>query len=267
VGAVDAEDVTPKLLEHRLAVAIVAIAVLATTGVFLFARPQYLPPHSSLKALPVPSYVSPAAHGWTWLHGLPGFRVGDDMRSTNIVGVNWATLSALRIAAPAARVDPQSLRVLAAVRLLPDEPSYLLVAGRDSQGRTCIGAQPGPASPRFFCSEQLAGHVAVVNVAVEAPFGGTWTMYIAGVVSAAVTRVDVSTAGTTTIVMRGANRIVHPAGPQVAFRRADRTWGTFESYRDQPVPWNARVDFYGAHGKLTSLPLRFAHPGSYVYVR
>jgi hypothetical protein len=258
----------PSLLQHRLAVAIIAFAVSATAGVFLFARPQYRPPGSSLEVLSIPSYVTPAARGWTWPHGLPGFRIGDDMRVGNIFGVGWATLSALRIAAPPSRVDPQSLRVLGAVRLRPDTRWNLLVAGRDVRGRTCIGVQPGPAAPRYFCPEQLAGHVAVVNVAAQAPYGGNWSIYVNGVVSAAVTRVDVSTAATTWIEMRKyGKRVVHPVGPEVTFRRGDRTWGTFESFRGQPVPWNARVDFYGAHGKLASLPLRFTKPGSYVYVR
>jgi hypothetical protein len=258
--------VTSDFVRHRLAVAIIGVAVAATAGFFLFARPQYRPPHSAGKAISVPSYVTPAAHGWTWPHGLPGFRVGDDMRSQMIFDVNWATLSALRIAAPAARVDPQSLRVLAGVRLRPHEPSYLLVAGRGALGRTCIGAQAGAVAPRFICPEQLAGHVAVVNVAAVQSFNGTWPLYIGGVVSAAVTRVDVWTAGMKRTVMHGASRTVHPQGPQVVFRRGYKTWGTFESFDAQPVPWNARIDFYGAHGKLASLPLRFAHPGSTVFV-
>jgi hypothetical protein len=190
------------------------------------------------------------------------------MRAGNIFGVGWATLSALRIAAPPSHVDPQSLRVLGAARIPPGTRSTLLVAGRDVRGRTCIGVQPGPAAPRFFCPEQLAGHVAVVNATAQVPYGGNWSIYINGVVSAAVTRVDVSTAATTWIEMRNnGKRVVHPMGPEVMFRRSDRTWGTFTSFRGQPVPWNARVDFYGAHGKLASLPLRFTKPGSSVYVR
>jgi hypothetical protein len=220
-----------------------------------------------MKAVSIPSYVTPAAHGWVWPLGLPGFRVGDDMRSSNLYGVDWATLSPLRIAAPSAHVDPQSLRVLGAVHLQRNQRSHVLVAARDVHGRTCIGAQSGPAAPRFYCPEQLAGHVAVVIVAAVGPYGGAWPIYIDGVVSAAVTRVDVWTAGMTRTVMHGATRTVQPQGPQVDYRRSDKTWGTFESFNGQPVPWNARVDFYGVHGKLASLPLRFTRTGSYVFVR
>jgi hypothetical protein len=264
--SVDTKSVSESFIQHRLAIAIVAVAVAVTAGVFLFARPQYRPPHSGT-AIPVPSYVTPAAHGWTWPRGLPGFRIGDDMRSTNIFGVNWATLSTLRIASPVARVDPQSLRVLSAVRLRPNEPSYLLVGGRGALGRTCIGAQAGPAIPRFFCPEQLAGHVAVVNVGALASFNGRWPIYVGGVVSADVTRVTVWTAGMAYSDMRSGTPVVRAQGPQVVFQRTYKTWGTFESFDAQPVPWNARIDFYGAHGKLASLPLRFTHPGSSTYVR
>jgi hypothetical protein len=261
-------SVTSSLLRHRLAVAIVAVAILATAGVFLFARPQYRPPDSTVQAVVIPSYVTPAVHGWTWPLGLPGFRIGDDMRSANIVGdVNWATLSVLRMAAPSAHVDPQSLRVLDAEPIAPDERPYLLVSGRGVRGRTCIGAQPGPAAPRFFCPEQLAGHVVVVNVGATAPYRGHWSLFISGVVSAAVTRVDVSTAALTWRDMTTPTPVAHPSGPQTVFLRRNQTWGTFTSFQAQPVPWNARIDFYGAHGKLASLPLRFTRPGSYVYLR
>ena len=266
VGPVDVDPVTSSLLRHRLAIAIVAVAILATAGVFLFARPQYRPPGSNVEAVTIPSYVTPAAHGWTWPLGLPGFRIGNDMRSANIApDVNWATLSALRIAAPSARVDPQSLRVLDAERIAADERPYVLVSGRGVRGRTCIGAQPGPAAVRFLCPEQLAGHVAVVNVGATPPSRGQWSLFISGVVSAAVTRVDVSTAALTQRDMTTPTPVAHPSGPQTIFLRRNQTWGTFMSFQAQPVPWNARVDFYGAHGKLASLRLRFAYPGSYVF--
>jgi hypothetical protein len=259
--------VRPSLFDHRLAVAIVAIAVCATAGIFLFARPEYRPPGSSLKAVPIPSYVTPAASGWTWPRGLPGFRVGDDMRSSNVYGVTWATLSGLRIAARPAHVDPQSLRVLGAARLAPHEPPFLLVSGRDAHGRTCIGAQPGPSAPRFFCPAQLAGRVAVVNVGVEPSYNGRWPIYVDGVVSAAVTRVTVTTAGMLESDVSVGKRVVHVAGAQVVYLRSARSWGTVESYVAGPRPWSARVDVYGAHGKLATLPLRFTHPGAYVFVR
>lgn len=255
------------LAQHRLAVAIVALAVVATAGVFLFARPEYRPPGSGMKAVPIPSYVTPASSGWTWPRGLPGFRIGNDMRSGNIFGVGWPTLSRLRIAARPAHVDPQSLRVLGAARLAPQEPPFLLVAGRDATGGTCIGAQPGPAAPRFFCPADLAHHVAVVNVGVEPSSSGHWPLYIDGVVSAAVTRVTVMTAGMLQSDVRIGKRVVHLAGAQVVYLRGERTWGTFESYVAGPRQWSARVDVYGANGKLATLPLRFTQPGAYVFVR
>ena len=82
-----------------------------------------------------------------------------------------------------------------------------------------------------------------------------------------MTRATITTAGATNTIVRGTKRTVTPEGPYPFYDRAtyNHTWGTIMSYRDQPVPWSARIDFYGARGKLASLPLRFTKPGAYVY--
>jgi hypothetical protein len=182
--------------------------------------------------------------------------------------VHWSDLSSLRIAARPAGVDPQSLRVITAARLRPGARPFLIVGGRDARGRTCIGAQPGEVAPQFFCPAQLHGRIAIVLVAPQ-PFypAGGWPIVVEGVVSAAVTRATITTDGATTVTVRGTKRTVRPQGPETLYDRAtfNHTWGTITSYRGQPVPWSARIDFYGAQGKLASLPRRFTKPGAYVY--
>lgn len=258
------------IARYRLSLAIVAFALSATAGVFLFARPEYRGPGSAAHDVKPLPYVSPASHGWTWPLGTPGFRIGHDESRWNMSAIRWRDLSALRIAARPAGVDPQSLRVLGAARLLPGprERPFLLVGGRDAHGRTCIGAQPGDEAPQFFCPAQLRGYVAIVLAAPRPAFvSGEWSIYVSGVVSAAVTHATITTAGATNTVIHGTKRTVTPEGPYPFYDRATyvHTWGTIESYRGQPVPWSARIDFYGAHGKLASLPLRFTKPGAYVY--
>ena len=68
-------------------------------------------------------------------------------------------------------------------------------------------------------------------------------------------------------VVRGATRTVRPEGPiDFYVRDGDRSRGTITSYAGQPVPWRAQVVFYGAHGKLASLRLRYAKAGgAYLY--
>lgn len=254
------------LLRHRLAAAVVGLAVAATVAVLLLALPQSTAPKQSLTKSTVPSYVVRADHGWTWAHGVPGFRFGHDESRWNYAKIQPADLATLRLAAPAAGVDPRSLRVLDAARVNGRAKPYLLVAGSDARSRTCIGAQPGSAPVRFLCAKQLAGHLAVVIAAPQPYYKGLgWAIHVSGVVSAAVTAVTITTAGTKMKDPRSGK--LRPAGPLILLQTGDRTWGTFAAFRGQLVPWSAQVDFFGPHGKLGSLPLRFHGPGAYVYVR
>jgi len=257
------------VLRYRLSLGIVALAISATACVFTLARPEYRGPGSAAHDVKPLSYVSPASHGWTWPLGTPGFRIGHDESRWNMSAIHWRDLSALRIAARPAGVDPQSLRVVEAARLLPGprERPFLLVGGRDTRGRTCIGAQPGNAAPTFFCPAQLRDRIAIVLVSPRPRFvSGEWSTYVSGVVSAAVTRATITTAGATNTLVRGTKRTVTPEGPYPFYDRTTyaHSWGTVTSYRGQPVPWNARIDFYGANGKLATLQLRYTKPGAYV---
>ena len=211
---------------------------------------------------------SPAGRGWTWPHGTPGFRIGHDEDRWNAAAIHWSDLSGLRIAARSAGVDPQSLRVIDASRVEQDGLPLLLVGAKDAHDQTCIGAQSAVGAPQFFCQPQLRGRVAIVLVAPR-PFyrAGGWSIFVDGVVSAAVVRATITTEGATNVTVRGTKRTVRPEGPYPVYDRAtsNHTWGTIMSYRGQPVPWSARIDFYGAHGKLASLPLHFANPGAYLY--
>ncbi len=257
------------LVRYRFSLGIVALAISATASVFLFARPEYRGPGSAFHDVKPLAYVSPASHGWTWPLGTPGFRIGHDESRWNMSAIHWRDLSALRIAARPAGVDPQSLRVIDAARLLPGprERPFLLVGGRDAHGRTCIGAQAGNEAPSFLCPAQLRGRIAIVLVAPRPTFvSGEWPIYVSGVVSAAVTRATITTKGVMNTIVRGTQRTVTPEGPYPFYDRTTyaHTWGTIMSYRGQPVPWSARIDFYGAHGKLASLQLRYTKPGAYV---
>ena len=258
----------PFLLQHRLAAALVGVAIAATGAAFMFTLPRYHSGRPVLHRYVAPSYVVRAEHGWTWPHGLPGFRIGHDESRWNFARIHWNDLATLRLAAPAARVDPQSLRVLDAARVTGRSKPYLLVAGRDARGRTCIGAQPGPEPVQFFCPQQLRGHVAVVIAAPQPYYPRLgWAIHISGVVSADVTSITLMSAGVMWRDMRRGKPVLRSQGPRLLLQNGDKTFGTFSSFVGQPVPWNARLDFYGAHGKLASLPLRFHGPGAYVYVR
>ena len=233
---------------------------------------EYRGPGSAAHDVKPLSYVSPASHGWTWPLGTPGFRIGHDESRWNMSAIHWRDLSALRIAARPAGVDPQSLRVLEAARLLPGprERPFLLVGGRDAHGRTCIGAQPGNEAPTFFCPHSSATASRSSSSHLGPPFvSGAWSIYVNGVVSAAVTRGDDHDgrrdehgrprheahghAGRAVPVLRPHHLRAHVGDDHVVPR--------------QPVPWNARIDFYGAHGKLATLHAPLTKPGAYVVPR
>jgi hypothetical protein len=242
---------------YPLSLAIVLGAVIATTGAFLFARPQYRPPHQSYVP-PAPGVAGPV-RGWTWERPIPGFRFGHQEERWNLSQLRWADLAPVRYGARGAGADPQSLRVLDAARLAPGVRPYALVAARG-----CVGVQL-EGSARFFCGAELRSSVGVMLASARANYGRGWSIYIDGVVPAEVTRVTVTTAGSTSTDARSGVPVVKPAGPQDVWRRGWKTWGTFASYVTQPVPWNARVDFYGEHGLLATRELRFSHPGERVY--
>jgi len=258
------------LLGHRLAAAVLTAAVLAVGAVFLFAMPKPAVYHpKGLHKLVVPSYVGRADRGWTWTQGVPGFQFGRDEKEWNFALLHPSDLATLRAGAPAAGVDPASLRVLDAARTAVHAKPYLIVAGRGAKGGTCIGAQPGALPVQFFCAAQLKGHHTVVIAAPQKYSKSIgWSIHISGIVDAAVRAVLVTTPGRTIKDMRSGKPVIRPEGAIPLLQTGEKTWGTFASFEAQPVPWSARLDFLGDNGKkLFSLPLRFDAPGATVYVR
>jgi len=261
--------VTSLLVQHRLAVAIVGVAVLATTGVFVFARPEYRPPGSQNGKALVFSDAKPPAHGWDWADGTPGFHFGDHNDEWNISQVRPRELASVRAAARRAGVSVSSLGVLQAMRTQMHVRPSVLVAGADAAGRTCIGAQLHHGAASFVCPPSLDGVVGVVVAEASPASGAGHGMFLTGVARADVTRVTVSTPGSTYTDMRSGKPVIRPFGPQTAYVRAHSSWwGTLLMTTSQPGLWDAQIVFYGVHGSIASVDVRFAHAGArLVYVR
>ena len=250
----------PLFAQHRLAAAIVAAALAATAGAFLFARPEYRQPSQGEK-LVFPE-AKPPVEGWTWADGTPGFQFGQDHDRWNISNLRPAELAAARAAAHDAGVDPASLGVLQVSRTQPHGRPQALVAGAGPAGRTCIGAQleRGPVS--FLCAPQLDDDLGLVLADASPPQAGIHSMFLTGVVRADVTRVTVTTSGMTYVDHTGAKPIVRPFGAQTVYtRRSEGWWGTFVDTTAQPGSWHAQVVFYGDRGPLGSLDVRFTRAG------
>ncbi|MDQ2984248.1 MAG: hypothetical protein M3R70_10050 [Actinomycetota bacterium] len=249
------------VVQHRLALAIVVLAFAATAGVFSFARPQYRVAADGGKALVFPEAKAPA-HGWTWAAGTPGFRFGQDHDTWNIAHLRPAELVAARRRAVAAGVAPDSLRVLQVSRTRPEIRPQVLLAGRDDAGRTCIGVQLHQRSASFTCPPRLDRAVGLV-IAEAAPRHLQQSgMFLIGISRADVTRVTVASPGSTYVDARHAPAVRRPFGPQTVYERAPLSWwGTFVDSTSQPGRWHAHVVFYGAHGQLAALDVRFKHAG------
>jgi hypothetical protein len=171
-----------------------------------------------------------------------------------------AELEDARADAARAGVAPQGLRVLSSMRTAFNVRPEILLAGSNAAGETCIGVQlhRGPVS--FLCPPASAG--LVVAEAVPQGPGGGYAMFVSGIARADVTRVTVTAPGSSYVDARSGKPVVRPLGPQPAYSSATPGWwGTFEQSTSQPGPWHARVVFYGAHGRLGTADVRFAHPG------
>ena len=248
---------------HRLSVSIVLAALLATFGVFLFARPQYRDPNPG-SVVSFKRYHAPA-HGWTWADGQPGFRFGDNEKDWNLSEVRPEELAGARSAATRAGVDPSSVLPLHAVRLAPHE-LYALVAGTDVHGGTCLGAMLPQRPVRYFCGPQLRDHVGIVVVAARPPETSriarrrltAFPLFLMGATRADVSKVLVSAPG---------------LRPVSFYDRDGGWWGTFDgtpgdaysSNRVPKHPWGARLDFVGDHGRVATLPVRLDRPTPQVF--
>ena len=247
------------LAEHRLVVAIVAAAYAAAMAVYLFGRPQYAAAHA--QALVFPEAKAPD-HGWTWADGTPGFRFGQDRNKWNISELRMADLAPARRAAAATGVDPQSVRVLQVLRTRPGVRPQVLLAGSDSSGGTCIGVQLHAGPTSFTCAPELDRAVAVVVADAPPQRGSSHSMFLMGVSRADVTRVTVTTPGSTYLDARHAKPLTRKVGAEVVYQRGPAGWwGTFLKSTAQPRRWHAHVVFYGRRGRLGAVDVRFAHAG------
>lgn len=155
-------------LQHRLAVLLVALAALATAGVFTFARPEYRANHGTELKF---SEALPPSHGWRWDDPTPGFHLGEDGDRWNIFLLKPSEI-------------PAGAGVLAAARMTQHGLPELIYA-KDG----CIGVRPTAGARRLFCPP--TGPAVVIAYAGPTLPGGGHPLFITGAVRADVTRVAV----------------------------------------------------------------------------
>jgi hypothetical protein len=237
------------LARHQLSSSIVLAALVATAGLFLFARPQYHPPNQGRELRLDLAKYPPAAEGWTWESGQPGFRFGDDKGIWNISQVKPAELAPVRAAARRWGVAPLSIRLIDAIRLGPRDLS-MIVAGTDAADHTCLGFVTPGRAPVFYCGARLDGASAFVLVTTRSSFSSeeatVHPTFLTGIANGDVRRVVVDQP---------------PDWPKASVydRRQGSLWGTFElSLSDSR---GTQVSLYDREGLMARVLIDVTTPG------
>jgi hypothetical protein len=242
---------------HVAAVGVVLLAVTATGGFFLFARPAYHPPGGGVTIrIPAKSPAADAAGaaGWVWRDGVPGWQAGETLHGYPLSGVQPIEIQPAQLAAAHQLLDASNVRVLSAIR--GNKQGALMILAAPTVGmttpRTCLAAVlPGNAAINWQCpgatpSRSDLSHSYVLIAAWSFAWPGTQNhpVYLTGVARGDVYRVVLAGRG---------------FAPMPLYTRG-ATWGQFSAVT--PTPSSAsHLAVYGRHRLLQKIPLDLA-PGT-----
>lgn len=229
-----------------LSLTAVLVGVVATIGVFTFAKPQYTIRHGTTVRV---EGGKPPVNGWLFADPTPGFHLGEQHDVWNMSAVLPSDV-------------PANAGIFAADRSAPGlRPNVLYWQ------RGCLVAQL-TASRTRLCNP----HAAAVFIARTAPVFHdrnqvVHDMFLIGVVRSDVTRVVVHSPGAMQTVMVGSTRKPEPMPPQVVYdSRTPGWWGSWEDSTFQNRgTWSAVVEVYGKHGLIATTNVAFSKPGEAVY--
>jgi hypothetical protein len=219
--------------QHPLPAAICAVAVALTAGVFVFARPQYRPPHQGVTfRIPdrQPAQDAAGRQGWIWPDGVPGWEPGYKIKDVPITGVQSIEVDPARLAAAHMGLDAEQVRVVDAMRLRPGLGPLAIYAAPmayttfDGKPVVCLGvALPHTSTTPWFCAgdahfgaDIARSHVLVGGMALawHAP-GHRLQLGIVGVARGDVYRVVLHIPGQTM--------------PDATLYERGSTWGQFST--------------------------------------
>ncbi len=227
---------------------LVLVAVVATIGVFTFAKPAYRSPNQNGKTIHVKG-AKPPVNGWLFADPTPGFHLGEQDNVWNMSAVRAGDV-------------PAGAGIFAADRFSRTARPNVLFWRRG-----CLVAQVGASRTRL-CDP----HAAAVFIARTAPVfhsrtGLVHDMFLIGVVRSDVTRVTVHSPGETQTVMHGATGREEPLAPQVVYdKKTPGWWGSWEDTTyGTGSTWRATVKVYGTHGLIATTDVVFEKPGDALY--
>jgi hypothetical protein len=254
------------VVRHQLSAAIVAAAVAATAGFFVFARPQYRPHHGTSITIPKKHAAADAAGraGWTWPDGVPGWEPGEEIKGFNVSQIQQVEAQPAALAAAHTGLDASQVRVIDAEHVLPGGSPLAVFAAPVAESpltTTCLAVGlpvarriewrcPGASVPYpdVATSRVLAG---VVVSAWPAKHGDARRMFaLVGVARGDVKRVILHLEGDPDMP---ADRTLYERGT---------TWGQFESnllLGGRHDELTLRV--FGDRGLVQTIPLQPDVPG------
>jgi hypothetical protein len=234
--------------------AVAGLACLCAAILLLYPRP---PVRSHGEQVNVadkrPAADASGAAGWHWADGVPGFGAGKDTKTFNITGVQPLEIQAAQLAAIRHMLDPESVRIVAAVRpnytgvlaILAASPAY-----DGPAGASCLAAllpKDAPVVWRCPGATNRTGDIAHKPVLVAAGHyvwpakssGPNQALYLAGVARGDVYRVVLDA----------------PGLPRETLYTRGHTWGQFEAAIALRRPEDARLLVYGRKRLLEVLRL------------
>ncbi len=239
---------------HLISVVIVAVAVVAVAGTFLFARPAYHPHDGNTAPLPAkrPANDAAGAAGWVWPDGTPGWQAGQTIKGVNLSEVQPIEIQAAQLAAAEDVLDASKVRVVDSLRPARTGALMILAAPTidETPVSTCLAAVlPGDATVRWRCPAANQLGASPVLMAATALDWGTHLprpdmLFLVGVARGDVSRI-----------------VLHAPGllaPQTIYTRG-ATWGQFDSGVDN-TPGLVRLEIYGRRRLIETLTLNVA-PG------
>ena len=237
------------LARFPFSIAVVAVALAVTAGVFAFARPAYHEHRGLTIKVPAkqPANDAAGAAGWIWANGTPGWEAGYTVKGYNVSGVQPVELQAAQLAAARRGLDASGVRVLASTR--GDTNGALAILAAPTIGQTpvetCLAAVlEGEAPVRWQCPgatpsrHDLAGSTVLVAAKEY-----TWNaLYLVGVARGDVYRVVLEVPG---------------AAPTELYSRGI-TWGQFDAAVS--AARGASLKVYGRRGLVETVAVRL-RPG------
>jgi hypothetical protein len=249
----------PWISRHIIAVTVVLLAVTATGGFFLFARPAYHPPSGGV-TIKIPT-KSPAADasgaaGWVWSDGVPGWQAGQLQDGYPLSGVQPVEIQQAQLAAAHQFLDASKVRVLSTIRGNKQGALMILAAptAQTTTPKTCLAAVLlGNAPISWQCpgstpSRNDISHSYVLIAATSFAWPGTHNhpVYLAGVARGDVYRIVLAAQGF----------------PPMQLYTRGTNWGQFSTVTPTPSsPSHSHLAIYGHHRLLQTIPLNLA-PGT-----